>query len=61
MAKIIKFPTPKIKLTNEETVELEEIEEFHKNATSIRQLFICWNRIRKFKKKVKKRVKGTDK
>lgn len=56
LAEIIEFPKPKKQLTYEETKEFDEIKQFYKEAKTLRQLFICWFKLRKFKKKLKKRT-----
>jgi len=55
MAKIILFPKPKIKLTEEETMEYEQIKLEIENIRGLRDLCHCKRRVKAFLKKVEER------
>jgi hypothetical protein len=52
--KIIPFPTPKIKLTEEETIEYEIKQEIE-DMKGLRDLFYCRRKVKDFLKRVKER------
>jgi len=55
MGEIIPFPKPKIELTEEETIEYEQIKKEIDNMRGLRDVFYCKRRVRAFLKKVKER------
>ena len=56
MAKIIPFPKPKIKLTEEETKEYLLIKKEIEEIKGVWDLFRCKRRVKKFRKKVEERI-----
>ncbi|GGD22058.1 hypothetical protein GCM10011389_32200 [Pontibacillus salipaludis] len=55
MGDVIPFPKPKIKLTQEESIEFRELRDLLDRAQTWKELRICQRKVEQFKKRVKKR------
>jgi hypothetical protein len=58
MGELIPFPKPKIRLTEEETLEYLDIKKEINEIETMRQLYYCKKRIKEFMKRVEKRVES---
>jgi hypothetical protein len=58
MGELIPFPTPKIKLTEQETIEFLKIKENIKQAKTLREIQFCKKQVKDFLKRVTERNNG---
>lgn len=58
MGELIPFPKPKIKLTEQETIEYLEIKENIEKAKTLREIWCCKKQVNDFIKRVTERNNG---
>ncbi|WP_413300033.1 hypothetical protein AA0X95_17455 [Bacillus sp. 1P10SD] len=58
MGELVPFPTPKIKLTEQETIEFLKIKENIKQAQTLREIQFCKKQVKDFLKRVTERYNG---
>ncbi|MEO2074046.1 MAG: hypothetical protein ABGX20_01320 [Bacillus sp. (in: firmicutes)] len=58
MGELIPFPTPKIKLTEQETIEYLKIKENIEQAKTLREIWYCKRQVKDFLQRVTDRHNG---